>query len=75
VVAEGVHVSADDEQKAKLARVRLAAPSGLLGVHGAYQGNADAWEALWLADEAIGAVGDQELAELSAAEPRRAFRE
>jgi hypothetical protein len=44
---------------------RLGAKRSTLEVVRAYPGNADAWEALWLSDEAIGAVDEQELFELT----------
>lgn len=70
-IAEGVQVSADDELKAQFARLLLGEGRGLLEVVRARPSNADAWEALWLADEAIGAAGEQELAESNVARVRR----
>jgi hypothetical protein len=57
--AEGVPVSGDDEIK----RSGL----GLLEMVRVYPGNADAWEALWLADVAAKELGEDERAELSSA--------
>ena len=70
-------MSADDELELQAARLLLGegrlrrAKSGLLEVVRARPSNADAWEALWLADEAIGAAGEQELAESNVARVRR----
>jgi hypothetical protein len=66
--AEGVPVSSDDEQKVRAARLLFGAKGGLLEMTSVYPGNADAWEALWLADQATYAAGEEELDELSEAQ-------
>ena len=60
-------MSGDDDTKAQAARLRLGAASGLLEAVRVYPSNADAWESLWLSDEATGSAGEQELLELSTA--------
>jgi hypothetical protein len=66
-MAEGVLVGTDDERKVRAARLLLGSTGGLLDAVRAYPSNADAWEALWLSDEATGSLGEQELVELNTA--------
>ena len=66
--AGGVPVSSDDERKVQAARLLFGAKGGLLEVASVYPGNADAWEALWLADQATYAVAEEELDELTEAQ-------
>ena len=68
LMAEGVPVSSDDERKVQAARLLFGAKSGLLEVASVYPGNADAWEALWLADQATYAFAEDELDELTEAQ-------
>ena len=60
-------MGADDELRQEEARLLVGATGGRLEVVRAYPGNADAWESLWLADQAIESAGEQELAELNTA--------
>ena len=60
-------MSGDDDAKVPDARLLLGGTTGYLEVVRAYPGSADAWEALWLSDEATGSVGEQELLELNTA--------
>lgn len=60
-------MSDDDERKVQAARLLFGAKSGLLEVASVYPGNADAWEALWLADQATYVVAGEELDELTEA--------
>jgi hypothetical protein len=58
-------VGADDDRKVQAGLLLLGASSGHLETVRAYPSNADAWEALWLSDEAVESAVEPELLELS----------